>query len=192
MASVAHVGDAQEVEAMVARQVDLFKSRQITFTFTTLTASTEQATSSVGVSSLTDTWLELRNVEQDGERNRLLYVIKSRGMAHSNQVREFLLTSRGAQLMDVEVGPKGVITGSGREHEKIRRAEWQASREAEIERRRRTLLSRRAAVEAQIHSLRAQMESETADFEAELALDERREGQEEAGRLEMAQRREAN
>ncbi|MEB3264368.1 MAG: circadian clock protein KaiC [Synechococcus sp.] len=190
MASVAHVGGSLEVEAMVARQVDLLKSRQITFTFTTLTASQEQATSSVGVSSLTDTWLELRNVERDGERNRLIYVIKSRGMAHSNQVREFLLTSQGPQLLDVEVGLQGVITGSGRELEKMRRAELQATREAEIERRRRTLLSRQAAVEAQIHALRAQMEAETADLEADLAQDEQRRLDLEAGRVEAAQRRE--
>lgn len=190
MASVARVGGSLEVEAMVARQVDLLKSRQITFTFTTLTASEEQATSSVGVSSLTDTWLELRNVERDGERNRLIYVIKSRGMAHSNQVREFLLTSQGPKLLDVEVGLQGVITGSGRELEKMRRAELQATRETEIERRRRTLVSRQAAVEAQIHALRAQMEAETADLEADLAQDEQQRLDREAGRAQAGQRRE--
>ena len=97
---------------MVARQVDLLKTRGITAMATTLAREDERTT--VGISSLVDTWLLLRNVESDGERNRLLYVLKSRGSAHSNQVREFMLTGRGAELVDVYVGPAGVVTGSAR------------------------------------------------------------------------------
>ena len=92
---------------MLARQIDLLKAAGITTMATTL--AREDETSMVGISSLADTWLLLRNVESDGERNRLLYVLKSRGSAHSNQVREFVLTDHGAELVDVYVGPAGVV-----------------------------------------------------------------------------------
>ncbi|MCT0226532.1 circadian clock protein KaiC [Synechococcus sp. CS-1328] len=190
MASVAHVGANDEVAAMVTREIDLLKSRQITFMFTTLIQPGKETSSAIGVSSLTDTWLELRNVEHDGERNRLLYVIKSRGMAHSNQVREFLLTDQGPELLDVEVGPQGVITGSGRQTEQARRAASIASRAADIERRRRTLASRRAAVQAQILALQSEIESETADFEAELQDEQQRQSALEADTAFVVQKRE--
>ena len=92
---------------MVARQIHLLKSRGITAMATTLVQDDEA--SGVGMSSLIDTWLLLRNVESNGERNRLLFVLKSRGTAHSNQVREFVLTDHGVELADVYVGPGGVM-----------------------------------------------------------------------------------
>ena len=103
IASLTHGPSGVEVTPMMARQIDLLKTREITAMSTTLGARDERTT--VGISSLVDTWLLLRNVELDGERNRLLYVLKSRGIAHSNQVREFMLTGRGAELVDVYVGP---------------------------------------------------------------------------------------
>ena len=127
------------------------------------------------VSSLIDTWLLLRNHESNGERNRLLFVIKSRGSAHSNQVREFVLTDDGAELLDVYVGPNGVLTGSARveqmaqEHARCRRR-----RADESERRRQELATRSAAIEAQIAALQAQLTAETAEFERFEASAERR------------------
>ena len=109
------IGEGAEVRAMMIRLIDFLKSRQITALFTSLTsggAAIEQ--SEVGISSLMDTWLLLRMVESSNERNRLLYVLKSRGMAHSNQMREFLLSSDGIKLVDVYVGPGEVYTGSAR------------------------------------------------------------------------------
>ena len=88
------------------------RRRGITAMATTL--AHEEETSTVSVSSLVDTWLLLRNVESNGERNRLLFVLKSRGSAHSNQVREFVLTDHGVELVDVYVGPAGIVTGSAR------------------------------------------------------------------------------
>ncbi len=96
----------------MARQIDLLKARGITAIVTTLAHEDEAST--VNVSSLVDTWLLLRNVEANGERNRLLFVLKSRGSAHSNQVREFVLTDHGVELVDVYVGPAGIVTGSAR------------------------------------------------------------------------------
>ncbi len=108
-------GNETEVKAMLMRLVDFLKMNQITGLFTSLTSgggALEQT--DVAISSLIDTWLLLRDIEIGGERNRGLYILKSRGMAHSNQIREFLLTDHGVELRDVYVGPSGVLTGSAR------------------------------------------------------------------------------
>jgi circadian clock protein KaiC len=121
-------GDPSEVKSLLTRLIDILKSRQITSMFTSLTSGdSAPELSEVGVSSLIDTWLLLRNLESNGERNRGLYVLKSRGMPHSNQVREFVLTDQGVQLLDVYVGPSGLLTGSARIAQAAReRAEAQA------------------------------------------------------------------
>jgi circadian clock protein KaiC len=112
--SLTHVGRGAEVTSAIARELDMLKSRRITAVLTTLVHEGQSGDGSAAVSSLIDTWIVLRNTENDGERNRLLYVIKSRGTAHSNQVREFRLSREGIELIDVVVGPGGVLTGSGR------------------------------------------------------------------------------
>ena len=106
-------GTSREAEGMLMRLIDFLKSQQITALFTSLTHGGDaiEATKSA-VSSLIDTWLLVRDLESRGERNRGLYILKSRGMAHSNQIREFLLTDRGVQLLDVEMGPEGALVGS--------------------------------------------------------------------------------
>jgi circadian clock protein KaiC len=108
------LGPAFEVASAIAREIDLMKSGGITGIVTAVTSEGDERTDGLGISSLTDTWLLLRNVESDGERNRLLSVIKSRGIAHSNQVREFVLTDHGIRLLDVRGGPRGILTGSAR------------------------------------------------------------------------------
>ena len=98
---------------MLMRLIDFLKAQQITALFTSLTHGGDALEQSqAGISSLIDTWLLLRDIELGGERNRGMYVLKSRGMAHSNQIREFLLTDHGIELKDVYVGPEGVLTGS--------------------------------------------------------------------------------
>ena len=104
-----------EVKTMLLRLVDFLKMKRITAFFTSLTSAGENMEiTDVYISSLIDTWLLLRDIEIGGERNRGLYVLKSRGMAHSNQIREFKLTNHGIELLDVYVGPEGVLTGSAR------------------------------------------------------------------------------
>ena len=120
----------------------------------------------LNISSLVDTWLLLRNIEVSGERNRLLYVLKSRGMAHSNQMREFLLTSNGVRLRDVYLGPGGVLTGSARlaREAEDRREEVRMQQESE---------RREAVVRTSVRSLNAKIEALQAEREAqenELAL----------------------
>lgn len=114
LAGLVRGGEHGDVASVVSRDLDLLKSRGITSVVTTLSHGQTGESSEIEVSSLVDAWLLLRNVETNGERNRLLFVIKSRGSAHSNQVREFLLTDHGPQLVDVYIGPDGVLTGSAR------------------------------------------------------------------------------
>jgi circadian clock protein KaiC len=101
-----------EVVSSVARQIDLLKSRGITSVITAPGAGED--VNAVSVSAMVDTWLQLRNIEANGERNRLLFVLKSRGTAHSNQVREFVITDHGVELVDVYIGAAGVLAGSAR------------------------------------------------------------------------------
>src|SRR5262249_57887873 len=108
-------GTLLQASAILVRLVDFLKAAQITGLFLNLTsAGSALETTDVGFSSLIDTWLLLRDIELGGERNRGIYVLKSRGMAHSNQIREFVLSEQGIDLQDVYLGPEGVLTGSMR------------------------------------------------------------------------------
>jgi len=165
IASLSDAGSAREVASAVARELDLIKARGITGVLTTLTHEVDVESSALAVSSLIDTWLLVRNVESDGERNRLLFVIKSRGTVHSNQVREFVLTSRGAQLLDVYVGPAGVVTGSARASVESADRVAAEKRREDIEQRRAAMSRRSAAVDEQIATLRAQVADEAAELD---------------------------
>ena len=165
VASLTHAGARSATTSAISRDLDLLKGRGITTVMTTLTHGVSQESSEVDVSSLVDTWLLLRNQESNGERNRLLFVIKSRGSAHSNQVREFVLTDDGAELLDVYVGPNGVLTGSERVEQIAWEALAQTTRADETERRRQELAQRSAALTAQMAALQAQLTAENAEFE---------------------------
>jgi circadian clock protein KaiC len=180
-----HIGSRDDVNRMLLRLVDSLKSARITALFTGLTHDDEEPQSGVDVSSLMDTWLLLRNIESDGERNRLLYVLKARGMAHSNQVREFLLTDGGVVLREVYVGTGGVLTGSARLAQEAREREAALAGRTEIERRRRDLERRRAAAEVQMATLRASVEADAEDLRALEALDAARRTREDADRRRM-------
>jgi len=154
-----------EVHGMLMRLLDFLKDRQITAMFTTLTANrgAEEQTE-VGISSLTDTWILLRDLELNGERNRCLYVLKSRGMAHSNQIREFVLSRTGVHLLPAYIGSGTVYTGSARvAQEAGERAE--ALREQQhLEEKRKEFSTRRNLLESQIAALRAELSSGEAEF----------------------------
>jgi circadian clock protein KaiC len=155
-------GTTGDTHSMLLRLIDFLKARQITAFFTHLTSGSTSGTTSwegtdVGVSSLIDTWLLVRDIELAGERNRGMYVLKSRGMAHSNQIREFLITPRGIDLQDVYVGPEGVLTGSMRAAQEAREKAQALERRQEEARRQREVEAKRAALEAQIAALQAQV-----------------------------------
>jgi len=128
---------SHDVMSIVARMIDLFTSRGITSVITTLGQGDEANT--VTMSSMVDTWLLLRNAEANGERNRLLFVLKSRGTAHSNQVREFVLTDHGVELVDVYVGAAGVLAGSARVTQQAAERDEELRIAEELARRRREL-----------------------------------------------------
>ncbi|RYV51420.1 circadian clock protein KaiC [Pengzhenrongella frigida] len=165
IASLGHVGSPSEVTSAVTRELDLVKARGITGVLTTLTHESDSAASALSVSSLIDTWLLLRNVETDGERNRLLFVIKSRGTAHSNQVREFVLTDHGAELLEVVVGPRGVATGSARAALLAEEHIGAVTRREDLDQRRAALAQRAAEVAAQIAVLQAKLAAEGAEVD---------------------------
>ncbi len=153
-------GSSNEIKAMLMRLLDFFKSRQITALFTDLTSGgSPSEQTDVGVSSLMDTWLLLREVELSGERNRSMYILKSRGMAHSNQLREFLLTDHGIELVDVYLGPAGVLTGSARLAQESKEKAEALARQQEIEAQQCELERQRQALEAQIAALRMEFQA---------------------------------
>ena len=143
----------------------------------------------VGISSLVDTWLLLRNVETDGERNRLLYVLKSRGMAHSNQVREFVLTDHGAELVDVYVGPAGVVTGSARLAQEARERGAELQQDEDLMRRERELRRGIMEGEAQLVALQDELAAQRAEIERIEKGEQQQAADADAARSAMAARR---
>jgi circadian clock protein KaiC len=173
--NLSSVASETDVKAMLTRLLDQLKLNHITTLFTTLTAAgnfLEQT--EVGMSSLSDTWLLLRDIEMGGERNRGLYILKSRGMAHSNQIREFLLTNKGVDLIDVYVGPSGVLTGSARMSQETQERDVESAHQQEIVRKRLTVETKRKALEAQIASLRAQFQVEEQELKKLTELEKMR------------------
>jgi circadian clock protein KaiC len=159
------VGTGADVAAMLTRQVDFLKARGVTTLFTTLYSDAEGGEADEHLASLVDTWLLLKTMEGNGEHNRLLYVRKSRGMAHSNQIREFLLTNQGIELADVYVGPQGVLTGSARQAQEAKERADGTVRQDDLEQRRLNLERLRESVEARTAGLWREFEAEADTVE---------------------------
>lgn len=159
------IGENQtEVKTMLLRLVDFLKMKRVTAFFTSLTSTNDNIEiPDFYISSLIDTWLLLRDIEIGGERNRGLYVLKSRGMAHSNQIREFRLTNHGIELLDVYVGADGVLTGSARLSQETKDEAEQLLRQQEIGSKQFGLERKREAMEAQIVVLRSEFEAEKSE-----------------------------
>jgi circadian clock protein KaiC len=183
-------GPRVEVHSTLLRMVDLLKSRGITALFTSLRsgASPLEGTDD-GLSSLMDSWIKLTTVEDNGERNRLLCIVKSRGSGHSNQVREYRMTGTGIQTIDAYVGPAGVLTGTARLMQEAREAAAARRRAQDIARRQRDVSRRRHAIERQIAELRAALEGEEEELQTLLAEDEARESTIEIERRILTDRR---
>ena len=193
ISNLASAGILRDATTMLTRLIDFLKTEQITGVLTSLTGGGEQKEETeVGISSLIDSWLLLRTIELGGERNRGLYVIKSRGMAHSNQIREFMLTPRGINLLDVYVGLEGVLTGSMRAAQAARERAAEAERIRQADARRRSSARRRSALEAQIAALRAELEGEEALGHDEASEEAARLAQQRDDREGMARRRRAD
>jgi len=150
------VGVESEVKAMLTRLIDFMKLRKMTALFTSLAHDATVDKTDIGISSLMDTWILLKEIETNGERNRSLYVLKSRGMAHSNQVREFRMSRNGISLIDAYLGPDGVLTGSARLAQEMKDRAKALDHDQEISRKRRDLQRKREKLNAEIAVLRAE------------------------------------
>ena len=186
-------GVANDVRSMLLRLMDYLKSQEITAFMVSLThAGSALEQSEAEISSLIDTWLFLRDIETGGERNRGLYVLKSRGMAHSNQIREFVLGKRGIELLDVYLGPSGVLTGSARVAQEIKEAAAMKSAARAVQRRQKELLSKRKALTAQMAALQAEIDAQAEAGEALLLDDRATDDQNAVERQAMAASRKAD
>lgn len=182
-------GSLSDAGSMLTRLIDFLKMDGITAMLTNLSSGTNLEQTEVSISSIVDSWLLLRNIEQDGERNRVLFVLKSRGMAHSNQLREFLITDRGIDLVEVYIGREGVLTGSARALQEARDEAERFNKQQEIDRHRRMLARRRAALESQISALRAEFETEEENLKQLIDADQDQQRSVSENRTDMIQRR---
>lgn len=158
-------GTISDAESMLLRLVDYLKSQGITGVYNSLNGGgTMLESTEIGMSSLMDTWLLLRDIEIGGERNRGLYVLKSRGMPHSNQIREFIITDEGIRLKEVYLGPEGVLTGSARVAQEEREKAAEALAQEDLLRKRQLVERRMRALEAQIASIQSEIQSESLEL----------------------------
>jgi circadian clock protein KaiC len=187
-------GFASDAKLMLTRLLDYLKMEQITTLFTNLTsfASASLEHTDLGLSSLMDTWLFLRDVENNGERNRGLYILKSRGMAHSNQIREFVISDKGINLLDVYLQPGGFLMGTARQQKETQEKAESLTRQREIDRKQREHDLRRKTLEGQIAALQAELSADEREFSS--FQKQQRQRQEIAGKenLAMARMRKAD
>ena len=158
-------GTDSETKGMVTRLIDFLKGERVTSFFTSLTHGGHALQQSeIAMSSLMDSWLLLQDFEGNGERNRVLYVLKARGMAHSNQVREFLISNRGIDLVDAYIGPSGVLTGASRVAQAAREKAEALAGQQDASRRKRELERKRSTLEQQIAGLRSEYQCEELEL----------------------------
>jgi len=169
ISNLINVGSEHEVRSMLVRLIDMLKYNNITAMFTSLSKQTDTFRPDLAeesVSSLVDTWITVRDMEGMGERNRGIFIIKARGMGHSNQVREFIITPKGIELLDVELGPEGILTGVARQSNEMNKKLSEIKLQSELDRKDREIARKRKVLEANIEALRNEFES----AEEELSL----------------------
>jgi circadian clock protein KaiC len=193
MSALVSVSTTLHVRSMFIRLIDFLKSKQITTFITSLTpGNIAFEMTETGISSLMDTWLLVRDLETNGERTRGLYILKSRGMAHSNQVREFILSKNGIELKDVYVGAHGLLTGSARLTQEALEKSEALMRGQEIEHLQRLIEQKRKKLEAEISALQSELAAEEAETQLNLTNLRAANNQIEVTRTEMAESRQAD
>jgi circadian clock protein KaiC len=161
------VGSEHEVRSMLVRLIDMLKANNITALFTSLSKPTEYSRPDLAeesVSSLVDTWITVRDMEGIGERNRGIFIIKARGMGHSNQVREFIINEKGIELLGVELGPEGILTGAARRSNALKKHVAEIKLKSDLERKDREIARKRKVLEANIEALKNEFESVQEDL----------------------------
>jgi circadian clock protein KaiC len=182
-------GETGDVHSMLLRVIDLLKSRGITAYLTNLLSAQGLDEADAGMSSLMDTWLSLVQLESNGERNRGLYVLKSRGMNHSNQIREYQLTSQGVKLIDAYLGSGGMLAGTARITQEAIDQAASARRAEDSDRKRREIERKRLTLERHIAEMRSELEAEEEETRRSLQHDEQLERRIQAERAAMAVQR---
>jgi circadian clock protein KaiC len=158
-------GDLSEIQAMLLRMVDYLKAHGTTGVFTHLThAKSDETDTDVGLSSLMDGWILLLNREINGEFNREMYLLKARGMQHSNQVREFIMSANGIVLKAPYIGEGGALTGSARRAQEAKMRRQDLQRSGEVERLKQQIAHRRKKLAAQIEALQAELAAEEVEL----------------------------
>jgi circadian clock protein KaiC len=190
------IGDDIQIRSMLMRLIDHAKSSQITGLFTNLSADESTNTyaleaTRMHISSLMDTWIILKNIEGNGERNRTFSIVKARGLAHSNQLREFILTSQGIQLLDLYKGSEGVLFGSARVAQENREAVSRIIRNQEIERRQRELDRKKRIMETEIAMLKEKFARDEDEIRILIEQNLSREKAVEQGKKDLAVLRKA-
>jgi circadian clock protein KaiC len=183
-------GTKEDTTNLFVRLVDFLREKGILGFLVSLTGAAKplEATDEA-ISSMVDTWLLLRDLESNGERNKVLYVLKSRGMDHSNQLREFHITSKGVKLVNAYLGPEGVLTGSARLAQETQEIAAARVSRQELEKKKLALTHRRKTMEAQIEALRAEFHAEEEELRRAVASEKIRLGQIEIDRDAMARSR---
>lgn len=193
ISNLVSAGTSAEAKSMLVRLIDYLKTSGITAMFTDLVgAGSPLESTSEEISSLIDTWISLRGMDVGGERNRALQIIKSRGMAHSNQIREFLLTNKGFKLLDVYLGPGGVLTGSARVAQESREQADVLVLKQQQARKQRERRQKRLALERRIAELRAEFEMEEDEERHVRTQEERLAKTRAANRTNLGRRRGAD
>lgn len=185
------VGSRDEVKSMLTRLIDFLKSKQITALSTSL-STMGQIETDIGVSSLMDTWIDLRSIEYNGERNRTIDIIKSRGMFHSNQMREFTLSDDGIKIEDIYLGPEGMLTGSAKVSQIALEEAQKLSREQEIGQKQREIERKRKLMEIQIAEIKSNFEGDLEELKKIIEQEKLREEILKKDRAEMARIRKAD
>ena len=186
-------GPSSEIHATLVRLADICKMKGITAVFTSLSAAAEHMSESErSVSSLMDTWISLQDVEADGERNRILHVLKARGMSHSKQVREYELRDDGIHLIEPYLGPEGVMTGAARMAQEARERETERERGEATEQRKREVARKRNALERQIAEMRAALDAEEDEVSRLVDYQNTRSASATSDRAAMAKKRGAS
>jgi circadian clock protein KaiC len=185
------IGKQNEVKSMLTRVIDYLKKNQIT-TLSTALRQMGQFETDIGISSLMDTWINLKSVETNGERNRTIDIIKTRGMFHSNQVREYEITDDGIKILDVYLGPSGMLTGSARVSQIAKESAQKRDREHEIERKQVELDQKRLKLESKIKEITTDYEIEKKELDRIIAQDKLKEDFIEDQRKQMAKIRHSN
>jgi circadian clock protein KaiC len=193
VSNLSSTSDERDVHLMLIRLVDFLKMHGITAVFTNLTSGEmSRESTDMGISSVMDTWLLLRDIELGGERNRGIYVLKARGLKHSNQIREFVITEKGIDLLDVYTGPEGVLTGSARIAQEAKETAATLIRTQDTQRRQIELERKRKSAEAQIAAIEAEFEAEKQRLTREAELEQLRENRLTKDRAEMSRSRGAD